>query len=384
VSDRTPATEKGTADRIEVDDGGYWVRLVTKQALKREGECMENCLRFDGECVELTGDEDLVSDSIWSLRKADGVSYMDVQVDTKGYPKRADIDEARGPKNSQPAGWSIRQLRHLVIAFRVAGAKLRIPETIALTGEDGRTWRPDKAPQDVKDAIEARKKAEVEARRKERADNPAPRYEILPGQVMIRPAGSSEPFVLAGSIGTLSFGLDTQGVRQGEVAAQQVRIDITERPDLPIIRSGIEVDDGPPPAFFQRGAPDDVVFFKPFPDGRWEVLRGEERAVAIMDAVRQGIITEYVGGQENTVTVSRSRSRDSFMLQNQDGTWRLRLGDLIFPKVMPTCDASLITRGEDTVTFRLPPPARARRFVHTQDGALVEVPNPWRETPPLG
>lgn len=159
MSDRTPATEKGTADRIEADDGGYWVRLLTKQALVREGECMQNCLAR-GHWADTAGEEDLVSTAVWSLRKADGVSYMDVSV----VPLHDDMlaSNAEGPKNSQPSGWSCRQLRHLVAAFRDAGATLCIHKGTALTGEDGRTSRPDKAPQDVKDAYVARQQREAD------------------------------------------------------------------------------------------------------------------------------------------------------------------------------------------------------------------------------
>jgi hypothetical protein len=39
-------------------------------------------------------------------------------------------------------------------------ANMQIPEAIALTGADGRSWRPDKAPQDLKDALAARQRQE--------------------------------------------------------------------------------------------------------------------------------------------------------------------------------------------------------------------------------
>nr|USU31541.1 hypothetical protein NG677_19805 [Methylobacterium sp. OTU13CASTA1] len=41
------------------------------------------------------------------------------------------------------------------------GWTLEVPDTIALTGEDGRTWRPDKAPQNVKDAAAGRQMREA-------------------------------------------------------------------------------------------------------------------------------------------------------------------------------------------------------------------------------
>ena len=174
MSDRTPAGDKGTADRIEADDGGYWVRLVTKQAMKREGVCMGNCLDSQGYGQHLAGNEEMISSGLWSLRKADGVSYLLVEVRGPGENDLVDepgevsveVTDALGPSNSQPSGWSIRQLRHLVAAFISAGATVGVPLELALVGEDGRTWRPDKAPQDLKDAAAARRKAEEEAKAK--------------------------------------------------------------------------------------------------------------------------------------------------------------------------------------------------------------------------
>lgn len=144
MSDRTPATDKGTADRIEADNGGYWVRLVTKQALRREGACMGNCLDSRGYGQETAGEEEMVSNGLWSLRKADGLSHMLAHV----HIERGDafVGSAAGPKNNQPSGWCCRQLRHLVAAFREAGTTLRILDPIAVTDTDGMTWRPDKAP----------------------------------------------------------------------------------------------------------------------------------------------------------------------------------------------------------------------------------------------
>ncbi len=122
-------------------------------------------------------------------RKADGLSYLLVEIDTMGHGN-ADIEEALGPKNSQPSGWSIRQLRHLVGCLPCRRRDPAHPGSIALTGEDGRTWRPDKAPQAVKDAIEARRKAEAEKRRT---------YEIPYGQVMFRQRDRESPSASSGT-----------------------------------------------------------------------------------------------------------------------------------------------------------------------------------------
>ena len=164
MSDRTPAGEKGTADRIAADDGGYWVRLVTKQALRREDVCMGNCLDSQGYGQGTAGDEEMVSDAIWSLRKADGVSYLTVEVDVQYRRTSASIDQAEGPMKSQPAAWSIRQLRHLVAAFRVAGCEMTVPDNFALTDADGMTYRPDRAPDHLRLLYEEDVRREMEER----------------------------------------------------------------------------------------------------------------------------------------------------------------------------------------------------------------------------
>lgn len=104
MSERQPATDKGTADRVEADNGGYWVRLVTKQALRREGVCMGNCLDSQGYGQDLAGEEEMVSDGLWSLRKADGVSYLLVRIRLMSVEDGgiAAISQALGPSNSQP------------------------------------------------------------------------------------------------------------------------------------------------------------------------------------------------------------------------------------------------------------------------------------------
>lgn len=103
---RTAAGERGTADRVEAGDGRYFVRLVTRQALDREGAAMRSCLgdgSYDGE----VGSESLGDDAIWSLRRAtDGVSIATLQVAVWD-AKRAAVTEARGYRNrptGRPAG----------------------------------------------------------------------------------------------------------------------------------------------------------------------------------------------------------------------------------------------------------------------------------------
>lgn len=318
MSDRTPATDKGTADRIEADDGGYWVRLVTKQALKREGVCMGNCLDSGDYGSDHAGNEDMVSDGFWSLRKADGLSYLLVEIDTMG-EGNADIEEALGPKNSQPSGWSIRQLRHLVAAFRAAGATLRIPENIALTGEDGRTWRPDKAPQAVKDAIEAKRKAEADRRKAEAEKRRT--YEISYGQIMARPAGSTGPFRVLGNVA---------------------------------------VEGAPPPEARNAGA---------------------DLADAMRQGLVTSYARDELGG--GAVTVRPPGRVDEILTPNGDGTHTLRVGNYTFPRVVPTGDVGIGPDDMGTVTFRIAPERQERpvRVMRTLNGGFARLVEPWLARP---
>lgn len=328
MSDRQPATDKGTADRVEADNGGYWVRLVTKQAMKREGVCMGNCLDSQGYGQGLAGEEEMVADGFWSLRKADGVSHFLIEVEN--YPKlgKAGVKTGRGPNNNQPSGWCVRQLRHLVAAFSEARCILRIPVTIALTGEDKRTWRPDKAPQDLKDAFEARRKAD----------------------------SAGDP--------------DWQ-----DTWAQSVRVHLNGYMEAsPIARAAMEhlrrniVGDGPiiPASDVGDEAPecsDGQVLYRAGPDEPFRVLAGPERNDAISAAMRRGIITGHEitlpsgGSIVETVTVRLGGRPAHYATRNEDGTFKLFLGDLVFPKVMPSGDIGFGTGDVDTMTFRIAPAA---------------------------
>ncbi|KQT93309.1 hypothetical protein ASG60_08015 [Methylobacterium sp. Leaf469] len=141
---RIPATDKGTADRIEADDGGYWVRLVTWQALDREGTCMQHCVG-DGGYDDLVGGEDLHDDAIWSLRDRDGLSILTVRI------RHRELNYAKGPFNHAPGRGASMQVRHLVAAFKAVGRCLDVStcETEIVLLEDGRTFRHDRLPPEV-------------------------------------------------------------------------------------------------------------------------------------------------------------------------------------------------------------------------------------------
>ncbi|MCJ2057308.1 hypothetical protein MKL09_12160 [Methylobacterium sp. J-048] len=220
MSVRAPATDLGTANRIAADDGGYWVRLVTKQALDREGACMENCLGR-GDYDDKAGDESMTSDAIWSLRKANGVSYVAMEIENLR------IGSALGPHNSQPSGWSIRQVRHLMAAFREAGAELRIGTAAILVGADGGTWCPDKAPPEV---LQAEREREERANAERSAALEARHWEAMPGSLRMifgRPSAEWDP---------------NAGIPEDPVQAATIPFVLREMASLPIpiVRYGID------------------------------------------------------------------------------------------------------------------------------------------------
>lgn len=176
---RTLPGDKGTADRIEADGGQFWVRLVTRQALDREGAWMDHCVG-DGAYDGLAGSEYLTDDAIWSLRDADGTPRLTVEV------TRNRVVSAKGYRNHKPGRGAALQVRHLVAAFAADGAKLAVmPMSDIVLAPDGRTFRTDRVPADVQAALDAAER-ERQADR-ERRDALAPHEYVIPyGQIVIR------------------------------------------------------------------------------------------------------------------------------------------------------------------------------------------------------
>ncbi len=154
---REPAGDRGTADRIEADEGHYWLRLVTKQAMDREGRAMGHCVG-NGGYDEHAGSEEMADNAIWSLRRPDGVSVLTTQI------RYLELDYAKGPKNSAPGRFESLQVAHLVAGFKEAGHALKVDEDTGIVLlEDGRTFRADRLPPGVQAEIQER-----DARRRER------------------------------------------------------------------------------------------------------------------------------------------------------------------------------------------------------------------------
>ena len=150
-----PAGLAGTTDHIDAGNGWLIVRLLTKQALLREGEHMDHCVG-DGGYEDLTGDEDLTSDAIWSLRDPDGVSRVTLDV-RAGADGRRHVLMAKGPRNRDVRRSDARRLQALVMTFRGAGVPLDFAgETRLVMADDGRVMREDQAPEEVREQARAR------------------------------------------------------------------------------------------------------------------------------------------------------------------------------------------------------------------------------------
>lgn len=104
-----PAGLRGTTDHVDAGDGWLIVRLLTRQAMDREGAHMGHCLG-DGSYDELAGDEDFTSNAIWSLRDPDGVSWatLDIHWHTVVWPRAL----ATGPSARAPPGACRLSSRH--------------------------------------------------------------------------------------------------------------------------------------------------------------------------------------------------------------------------------------------------------------------------------
>ncbi len=159
-----PAGLVGTVDHIDAGDGWLVVRLLTKQALLREGMHMDHCLG-DGDYDELAGDEDLTSDAIWSLRDPDGISRATLDV-RAGVAGRRDVIMAVGPRNRRVRRSDARRLQALVAAFRAADVQLDFAgETGLVMADDGRVMREDQAPAEVRQQSRTRHEARIQAGR---------------------------------------------------------------------------------------------------------------------------------------------------------------------------------------------------------------------------
>ncbi|SFU92813.1 hypothetical protein SAMN02799631_03190 [Methylobacterium sp. 174MFSha1.1] len=218
-----PAGERGTADRVEADEGMYWVRLVTWQALDREGAAMRHCVG-DGDYDALVGGEDLADNSIWSLRRADGFSVLTVRV------RCHVLDYARGYSNHGPGKGAAMQVQHLAAAFAAAGHRFGVDEDTGIVLlDDGRSFRRDRLPPEIVAAREEVDRAHREMRRLMREAREEARMLPLRGEAYLvpnapglrvtsfRPIGEIGPFELSGG----------------------VRIRTNERPDVAIIGAGI-------------------------------------------------------------------------------------------------------------------------------------------------
>ncbi|SDM65930.1 hypothetical protein SAMN05216360_10335 [Methylobacterium phyllostachyos] len=159
TQDRPPAGLAGTVDHVDAGDGWLVVRLMTRQALVREGEHMQHCLRH-GSYSHLAGEEEMTGDAIWSLRDPRGMSRATLDVRSRN------VVMAKGKGNSDVGAKAARRLKALVAAFRAAGADLDFAgETGLIVAPNGYVCREEHAPPEVIEAVRAKHRAAVEARR---------------------------------------------------------------------------------------------------------------------------------------------------------------------------------------------------------------------------
>jgi hypothetical protein len=172
---RPIAGDVGTDNRIDCDDGHYWVRLVTKAAIRREGEAMRNCLR-DGDYDDgASGPESFDDISLWSLRTVAGESIaLGSTIKATGH---VNLGQFHGPMNNTPSPLAYRQLQHLAAAFASAGHTLSLERDRSepiVVAPDGRTFRWDRAPKehrrlDHEERMTARRQVHEDARRRREA-----------------------------------------------------------------------------------------------------------------------------------------------------------------------------------------------------------------------
>ncbi|MGH1574505.1 hypothetical protein ACRAWG_32510 [Methylobacterium sp. P31] len=114
---------------------------------------MRSCIG-DGEYDLYAGDEDIAS-GIWSLRDRAGLSRLTVQV------LLCQIEDAYGLDNHPIGKWAALQIRHLIAAYAAAGRRLMAdayPDLVI--APDGKTYRHDRVPVDVRKAMAAAEREE--------------------------------------------------------------------------------------------------------------------------------------------------------------------------------------------------------------------------------
>ncbi len=154
-----PAGLAGTVDHLDAGDGWLLVRLMTRQAMRREGRHMDHCLA-DGTYDEFAGEEELTGNAVWSLRDPDGVSWatLDVRWHT--------VVMAKGPGNRTVRRSAARRLGALVAAFRAADHDLGFSgETGLLVTAEGEVMREDQAPAAIRAEVRAWRRAAIDAAR---------------------------------------------------------------------------------------------------------------------------------------------------------------------------------------------------------------------------
>lgn len=119
-----PVEPVGEGERLELDDGWYWTRLATMDALRQESRRLGHCVGY-GAYAHYIGDPCPVG--IWSLRRGND-SYATVEIShSLRNPSAFGILQAKGPRNRYLPEKHRRRLKTLRDAYDVE------PNTESLT-----------------------------------------------------------------------------------------------------------------------------------------------------------------------------------------------------------------------------------------------------------
>lgn len=313
---RLPACARGTDHRIDCGDH-YWVRLVTRKAMKAEGECMQNCLR-GGSYHDHAGPDDLTDSALWSLRRAeDAVSIALAMVDESGH-----LTQFKGPYNNQASGTAYRQLQYLGEYLRAGGSEIKFRSEEVIVGEDRATYRADKAPKELRDAIEAKRaaeRAEWESRRAERQAEDARHLQEM--------RAAMTEMVEGGTRQTLTWARPprvghTESMFDAPLGIEAIRRSMRRLESFG--RSRVDTDEPVIEATRERDG-----------EGFWSLILRTPGSNEIQGLQRvlmsdEPEVFDYTGASDRTTFVRRFR--------NADGTWRLAIDSRVSVSgIVPRC-----------------------------------------------
>lgn len=315
-----PAGLAGTVDHLDAGDGWRLVRLMTRQAMDREGAHMDHC-RGEGSYDRLAGEEELTGNAVWSLRDPDGVSWATLDVRCRTGVM------AKGPGNRTVRRSAARRLGALVAAFRADGTDLGFAgETDLLVNAEGEVMREDQAPAAIRAEVRARHAARMHAGRDRLPECEA--REVLGARRVVYQRLAPERDLLAMTAGLPNPAVEVR--REAQLDALSVRTIVK-------LRDGqvIEMSDEALPNAGSENAAGQVILTL---YGRILAVQ-PPRTVAHSDLAR-GDVVDLPGYMVTDVTVSAGGEA---LREGEDYDVHASLGALEFKRAVP---------GEVTISYR--------------------------------